>query len=202
MPGFLDKHYAAKTVEEVKSVYDAWAPTYETELGEENYQGAQSVATIVAEVVKERDASILDVGCGTGLVGRQLHRHGFTCLNGIDLSQGMLDEAASKGCYQQLTRVDLTAPIEIAAGSFDVVVSAGLFTQSLLGPEVLKRVCELARPGGRAVIGINVEAFDAQDYPQTLDQMIQSRDGELQMIRDMPYWPAKGITSRVVVIRI
>lgn len=202
MPKFLDKHYAAKTVDEVNSVYDAWAPTYESELSEENYQGAHSVATVVAEVVKQRDVSILDVGCGTGLVGQQLHTHGFTRLSGIDLSQGMLDQAAAKGCYEALIRLDLTDAGGIAPGSYDVVVSAGLFTQSLLGPDVLKRVCELARPGGQAVIGINVEAFEADDYPLTIDQVIKARDGELQMIRDMPYWPEKGITSRVVAIRI
>lgn len=123
-------------------------------------------------------------------------------MSGIDLSQGMLDQAAAKGCYEALIRLDLTDAGGIAPGSYDVVVSAGLFTQSLLGPDVLKRVCELARPGGQAVIGINVEAFEADDYPLTIDQVIKARDGELQMIRDMPYWPEKGITSRVVAIRI
>ena len=202
MPRYLDQHYAASSVEEINAVYDAWANSYESELEAENYQGAHSVASIFAETVSDRHAHILDVGCGTGLVGQRLSEIGFQHLTGIDLSNGMLQQAAHKRCYRNLQRVDLTQPIPLAEESFDVVTSAGLFTKSLLGPDVLKRVCALTRRDGLVIVGINVLAFDTQDYPAALDEMVRHRDGELVKIRDMPYWPDKGISSRVVVLRL
>ncbi len=43
-----------------------------------------------------RDASILDVGCGSGDNLALMHANGFTDLTGIDIASGMIDEARKK----------------------------------------------------------------------------------------------------------
>ena len=202
MSGFLDKHYAARTVEEVNDVYDAWAPTYESELEGEQYAGASSVAEIAAEFIENRNAEVLDVGCGTGLVGEQLSAVGFANLYGIDLSLGMLDQARAKGCYRDLEQANLLEPIALKKPEYDVVVSAGLFTRSLLGPDVLRRVLALVVRGGYAVIGINALAYAEQDYALVADATVEQRGGECLAVREMPYWPEKGVASTIVVLRL
>ena len=43
-----------------------------------------------------KNLAVFDMGCGTGLVGEEMHKSGFTDIKGVDISQGMLDEAAKK----------------------------------------------------------------------------------------------------------
>jgi SAM-dependent methyltransferase len=55
-----------------------------------------------------RQARILDIGCGTGLLLAELRRHGFRDLHGIDLSPRMIEKARENfdgplyvgSCYQ------------------------------------------------------------------------------------------------------
>ncbi len=78
---------------EVAGRYDEWAQSYDDDLDSWSYQAP----TVVADTVLARHAaagSVLDVGCGTGLVGRALRARGFTGrVVGVDISQASLDLA-------------------------------------------------------------------------------------------------------------
>lgn len=50
---------------------------------------------------------ILDVGCGTGLVGQELAARGFKQITGIDFSEQMLEAAAVKQVYANLQNFDI-----------------------------------------------------------------------------------------------
>ena len=52
----------------------------------------------------DKDAQILDMGCGTGLVGVELHKLGYRNIDGLDLSQKCLGVAEGKGVYTNLIR--------------------------------------------------------------------------------------------------
>ncbi len=71
------------------------------------YRGARFVAETLARLArKEPKLDILDVGCGTGLVGVLLKEIAAT-LVGVDTSPEMLARAAAKGVYSALHREDL-----------------------------------------------------------------------------------------------
>ena len=66
---------------------------------------------LVRHIVGEIAASIspgtvVDLGCGTGLMGERLRPH-CDCLEGYDISSGMLREARAKDIYDELERADL-----------------------------------------------------------------------------------------------
>ena len=46
-----------------------------------------------------RSARVLDAGAGTGLVGESLKRLGYSNIEALDLSLGMLEEARKKNAY-------------------------------------------------------------------------------------------------------
>jgi len=46
------------------------------------------------------DVEVLDLGCGTGLVGQHLNERGFGNISGVDVSGNMLEEAAAKNVYK------------------------------------------------------------------------------------------------------
>ena len=48
----------------------------------------------------KKDISVLDLGCGSGLVGKQLHKRGYQNIDGLDLSEEFLEEAQKKGVYR------------------------------------------------------------------------------------------------------
>ena len=68
------------------------------------YIGPAVAAEQLSQKLKDfgykNDASILDLGCGTGLVGEHLHRHGYTNIDGLDLSPELLQVAQAKGIYR------------------------------------------------------------------------------------------------------
>lgn len=52
-------------------------------------------------------SSVLDMGCGTGLVGVYLNERGFKNVVGVDASVGMLEKARTKGVYSELKELFL-----------------------------------------------------------------------------------------------
>jgi len=56
---------------------------------------------IFQEYIKDKSLRIIDVGCGTGLVGVELEKGGFSNFDGIDISQEMIDIAKQRG-YSKL----------------------------------------------------------------------------------------------------
>jgi len=72
--------------------YDAWADVYDHDLLD-----GEGYGTVIARVVDAMlhhvpaEARVLDLGCGSGLVGKALREQGYTRLEGLDLSPGMLE---------------------------------------------------------------------------------------------------------------
>lgn len=74
-----------------------------------------------------RPWDVLDLGCGTGLVGAAITAHART-LVGIDLSPKMIEKARARAIYSRLQCDELMKVLEREpAGSFDVVTAADVF---------------------------------------------------------------------------
>merc|ERR1711942_297306 len=114
---------------------------------------------IIAKILSEyfpkaedrKNARILDLAAGTGLVGHDLYKEGFTNIDGVDFSEAMLVELRKKNVYTKdyCGRLgDNTDPIcGIPDGSYDVVVIAGGFAHGHLNIQVLRLIHESKWPG-------------------------------------------------------
>ncbi len=81
---------------------------------------ADAISAVNVDAAK---LDIADVGCGTGLVGpfvRGIARR----LDGVDLSQAMLEKAREQGIYSNLYRADLVEFLLGRPASYDLVTSA------------------------------------------------------------------------------
>ncbi|XP_021349292.1 Williams-Beuren syndrome chromosomal region 27 protein-like isoform X2 [Mizuhopecten yessoensis] len=100
----FEGHTQTKTREEKTQFYDSWSKQYEEDMHTVEYRGPAIVADVLAELYPgtRENVCILDVAAGTGLVGVELAKQGFVKVDALDPSQGMLDEAKTKGVYQKM----------------------------------------------------------------------------------------------------
>jgi SAM-dependent methyltransferase len=147
--------------EELLSFYAKWASHFEDAIGRiGDYASPHRLAQIVASSVGDRGVEILDVACGTGLVGAALSSFGFDRIDGVDLSQEMLAQAEAKGCYRSLVVADVGKPHYAPAHSYSVIVCAGAFTGGHLSGDVLENLLSALAPGGLFVADVDPESWE------------------------------------------
>ena len=180
----LEDAYALETPDDNRALYRNWASTYDADFAQRNkYVYPKSIATICASLVDTSSPlTILDIGCGTGIVGTCVSELLTTSIiDGVDISPEMLHVAStklrvdSKPVYGQLFEADLTQPISFVKAKYDVAISAGTFTHGHLGPDALINVLSALRLGGRMVVGINKEHFGANGFESALQKATVSQ---------------------------
>ena len=84
----------------------------------------------IKQVLRDKpkdEIKIMDAGAGTGNIGVELRKLGYTNLHALDISQEMLDEAKKKNVYKEV----ISAPLndqripEINTGEFDALICCG-----------------------------------------------------------------------------
>ena len=196
-----DNIYELHDSEKARALYSDWAKRYDDDLlNEFGWRGHLAVAAQVGLLVADKSANILDAGCGTGFCGAALQAQGFTALTGMDLTQDMIDIAASKNIYAQLQIADLTEPLPMTA-AFDVVCSAGVFSHGPLLPAHFGALLKPLRADGYAVHTINGLAFDKLGYASSLTELAQRRVVEFISEQAIDYNVKIGVAGRLVVCR-
>ena len=71
---------------------------------------------------------VIDLGCGDGAIGEALKKRGFRNINGVDISQSMINIAQSKGVYDVIKKADLMKALPFDNKSFDLLVTAAVTT--------------------------------------------------------------------------
>ena len=167
----VDDAYALETPEDNVDLYKKWASSYDTEFAAaEGYVLYLHVADQLLRRQSQIDGAVLDVGCGTGLVGLALRSGGVKEVDGIDISNEMLAEACLKRTdvgdpvYRNLISADLTREIAIDSDYYGAIVSAGTFTHGHLGPESLDELWRVARAGALSVIGVRSTHYDSMGF--------------------------------------
>jgi predicted TPR repeat methyltransferase len=108
---------------------------------------------------------VLDLGCGTGLVGAEIAPLSRR-LVGIDLSPNMIERARSRGIYGELHCVDIMTALTAAAARYaryHVVAAADVFIYVGKLDEVILAIQQVLHPGG--LFAFSVEAAEGTDRP-------------------------------------
>lgn len=157
---FLDRVFAAKSPDESRKLYDQWASSYDADMQKWSFTAPRIVAQLAQKYleISPADATVVDAGCGSGLVGTELAKLGFKTVDGLDLSDGMLKVARNSGAYRDLNIADLTQRLEAKDGAYDALVCSGTFTHGHLGPEPLPEFTRIVKAGGILVITV-LETF-------------------------------------------
>jgi predicted TPR repeat methyltransferase len=119
---------ASAPLDYVEGLFDNYASKFEKSLVDNlEYKTPKLIADIILKDCNvDSLGSIIDLGCGTGLLGAEIQqfcRH----LKGLDLSQKMLDEAEKKNIYDELIKQDILGYLASAVLNFDYFIATDVF---------------------------------------------------------------------------
>lgn len=183
-------HQGTSDPREVAERYDGWAHSYDHDLTSWSYQAPSVAAEII--LTRRPDArSVLDVGCGTGMVGAALRARGFTGqLHGLDISQASLEVAQQGGAYDALSPADLQQRLPVDDGSVDGLACVGVMTYLPDVEVVWREFARVVRSGGLVVATQRDDLWDSRACPAVVDRL--RADGvwtPLEVRGPAPYLP-------------
>ncbi|MEM6823609.1 MAG: methyltransferase domain-containing protein [Pseudomonadota bacterium] len=155
----------------VKKHFDGFAEGFDEQLEALKYKAPELLGDLARALVgDDKLRLVLDLGCGTGLMGPHL-RPLCETLIGFDLSPRMLKYAEKRGDYDKLGEVELTeALVRFPKGAVDFAVASDTLCYFGALEEVFAGLAGALRPRG-AFIG-TVEAHGAEeggDGPRSLE---------------------------------
>ena len=169
----IDKYHhfdeSEDTGGQLKSVYADWADAYDDD--NDNKLGTVSQPTTVEMLTRhctDVNAVIMDVGCGTGLVGQRLKNAGFTTYDGTDISAEMMVHAKKRG-YRNLLDLEPGQPLAAADDSYDATLCVGVFTHGHLGPEGFDELIRITKPSGLICFTVNEGVWDTGKFEAAIE---------------------------------
>ena len=206
--GFLAESYVERTADETRRRYDDWAETYDQELAANAYaMPARSLAAF-QPLVADVGAEILDVGCGTGLFGRQLNDAGYSTIDGCDYSAGMLEQARNTGLYRRLFQANLNEPPlnhdtqPMPPDSYDAAAVIGVFSFGHVNAIALDEIARVVSPGGIIVVGLNVEFWNEGSLRSRLDHLATNKVVTIVGQQATDHLPGTSLNGMVISLRV
>ena len=167
--------YKLKTTEEIMEYYDEWGTDnkYDKDMIEWDYTGPKETVETFKKYTNNKEIKIYDAGCGTGLVGVELKKYGYTNFDGVDLSQKLLD-LIPNGLYKNLLKADLNKPINIKDNEYDAVLCVGTFTFGHVKPPALDEFIRITKNKGLLCFTINEGIYEEYGFDKKIKELTQN----------------------------
>lgn len=199
---FLEKIYALDDDGDVRSFYDDAAGRYdEILLSQIGYVSPTICAQAIAPHLPDKDAALMDLGCGTGLAGEALSALGYTNIDGVDFSAEMLAVAKARNCYSKLALADLNAGIDIPSRRYAAAISVGVLGQHVL-PAALDEMIRIVEAGGLMCFSVNDRAFDNYGFRDKVDALSAEGTVSCVSLTKEAYHVNENIDGWVCLLRI
>ena len=195
--------WAPRSLDETLGIYRDWADTYDDDVTRYGYTTPTRVAEALARHLSDRDAPVLDFGCGTGLSGEALKAAGFTTIDGTDISAEMLALARAKGLYQNMRDGTPGTPPARPEDGYAAIIATGVVSLGAAPPETLHDALGALGPGGLLVFSYNEATLLDAGYHDALRDTQTSGAAVLIEANHGPHLPEKegAQTSTVYVLR-
>jgi predicted TPR repeat methyltransferase len=148
--------------EYVQALFDTYADDFQSHLtGALRYQAHEVLVGNLPAPPAGRWRSVLDLGCGTGLCGPLIQPLADR-VDGLDVSQRMLDQSRATGVYTDLVQADISEWLATVQRQDDLVLAADVFIYVGALEPVFAGVARVLAPGG--VFAFSVEVLpDPED---------------------------------------
>ena len=184
--------YASENNQQLQERYDQWAGEYDEDLESDFGYVIPRVAAETFGQFVPKDSKVLDAGAGTGLVGVEMHRLGFTNIDAMDMSQGMLDEAQRKGVYGHLYQMVMGEPLDLETGSYDAAICVGVLTLGHAPAHSLDELARIVRPGGFVTFTLRPDVYTENGFREKQEQLESAGTWELANVTEEFHGMPKG----------
>ena len=197
---FLDKVYDARDASSTRVLYNDWASSYEVEVAAHGYATPGRAAAALAQFSTDKAAPVLDFGCGTGLSGLALKLAGFQTVDGVDLSEEMLAQAAQKQAYRTTSQIDAGASLAHAPGAYAAIAAIGVIGAGAAPIAVFDMLMHGLAKGGLLVFSFNDHALAEPQNEARNNEWTDCGAATLLFREYGDHLPGKGLKSNVYVL--
>lgn len=188
---------------EVVERYNSWVDDYEHDVRSWGYTlPEQLVARLSHAIEAPSGARLLDAGCGTGLVGRALHRAGFTQpIVGVDISEESVRSAAHEQSYAELIVASIADGLPFRSESFAAITCGGVLTYVPDTHSALLEFLRLLRPDGVALVSQRTDLWHERDCDGVVEQL-RAQGAHVEVGEPEPYLPGLDEYGDTIKVRI
>ena len=197
---FFDKVYGIEAPDEVRALYDDWSASYDDDVLKAGYATPARCAAALAAHLTPHTAPILDFGCGTGLSGHALAALGFTTIDGVDLSAGMLETAKKRGVYRDLRQIEAGDDFGVKPGDYAAIAAVGVISTGAAPAATLGMLMARLAPGGMMVFSFNDHALEDPSFEAAVAEETESDRARILFRDYADHLPGQGLKSVVYVL--
>jgi len=193
---------ASQNDQELLDVYKKWASIYDKD--NDDLLGTVSQPNSVQifhKHITDKNQKIIDVGCGTGLVGLELKKLGHTHFDGIDISKEMIDIAKDRG-YRSLFIGNLNESLPLESNSYDAALCVGVFTHGHVGPSRLKELTRIIKSQGLVCFTVNEDVYESYGFDEVIKRLESENVWELLELSKQDYMTKKNVMGYYCVARV
>ena len=193
--------YKFKTTEDIMKHYDKWGDKYDKDMVEWNYTGPQETVNIFKKHTLSKDIKIFDAGCGTGRVGIELKKFGYTNIDGADLSKKLLD-LVPKGFYNKLEQIDLNKPLNKKSNIYDAVLCVGTFTFGHVKPPALDELIKIIKNKGLICFTVNEGIYEEYGFDKKIKELSDKKTWDIKEFFKSDYIASKDVNAWLCLAKI
>lgn len=148
----------------ITTLFDSYAPDFDMHMvAGLKYQLPRRIAELLVQTWPDRRFNLLDLGCGTGLLGLYLGPVEGRII-GVELSQKMIDRATRHGVYSRFHRVNLRDALAATpADHYEAIACADVLPYVGDLTSVIPNALRVLKPGGLFVFSCEAAGEDEAD---------------------------------------
>ena len=195
--------YKLQTSEELLKYYKNWANNnkYNKDMMDWKYTAPQETVSVLSKYALNKNFRILDAGCGTGLVGIELKKYGYSNIEGVDFSQSMLD-LVPQGIYKKIEKIDLNKPLKFKDNIYDVIMCVGTFTYGHVKPQALDELIRITKNKGFICFTINEGIYEEYGFDNKIKELSNNKSWDVKEFFKSDYITTKDVDAWLCLAEI
>ncbi len=194
--------YQLESKEKVLKYYVNWTQNnqYNQDMKDWDYSGPKNAVKLFTNFIHDKSILILDAGCGTGLVGNELKKEGFTNFIGVDFSQNMLN-LVPKDLYTKLELTDLNNPLNYQDNYFDAIICVGTFTYGHVRAQSLDEFLRVIKRNGLICFTINEGIYEKYNFDKKIKDLEDNKKWKVLELEKSSYIVKKEIEAWLCIAK-
>jgi len=195
--------YKLTTSEELLKYYQDWTKKnkYNQDMINWKYTAPQETVLVLKKYALNNKCKILDAGCGTGLVGIELKKYGYSNIEGVDFSQSMLD-LVPQNIYKKIEKIDLNKPLKFKNNIYDVVMCVGTFTYGHVKPHALNEIIRVTKSKGIICFTVNEGIYEEYGFDKKMKELTDNKSWNVREFFKSAYITTKDVEAWLCLAEI